>query len=88
MARCGSRHRMTPVDGAIIAAKLNNVTNPFQPRSTFCNSFQEGDWPNAFGVPPRLPLLTRLRPAHLRGRLANQAARSALPPPTPYLPSA
>ena len=28
MARCGGRHRLTPVDGAIIAAKLNNVTNP------------------------------------------------------------
>ena len=28
MARCGSRHRLTPVDGSIIAAKLNNVTNP------------------------------------------------------------
>ena len=27
-----------------------------------CNNFQESDWPNAFGVPPRLSLLTRLRP--------------------------
>jgi len=28
MARCGSRRPLTQVDGAIIAAKLNNVTNP------------------------------------------------------------